>query len=121
MEKMLLRMVAEPTSHGSMRIVKEPGNRPGDDIGAIGGLKVSKKAVSPFSDLHVRLMAAQNGSCRRRRCLEASGLRTGGAAMICRAYVSRCWNWAMTGWAPFRGKEYAVAPTLAAREGDPTR
>jgi hypothetical protein len=80
MEKMLLRMVAAPTSHGSMRIVKEPGNRPGDDIGAIGGLKVSKKLVSPFSDLQVRLIAARYGSCRRRGCQEASGLKTGGAA-----------------------------------------
>ena len=63
---MLLRMVAAPTSQGSMRIVKEPGKRPGDESGAIGGLKVSKKAVSPFSDLHVRLMVARKGSIESR-------------------------------------------------------
>jgi hypothetical protein len=63
MENMLLSMVAAPTSQGSMRIVKEPGNRPGEESGAIGGLKVSKKAVSPFSDLHVRLMVACNEGC----------------------------------------------------------
>lgn len=44
-------MIDGPTSQGSSRIVKDPGNRPGEDSGATGGLKTSKKDVSPFSDL----------------------------------------------------------------------
>jgi hypothetical protein len=35
----------------SSRIVKEPGNNPGDDSGAAGGSNVRRKEVSPFNDL----------------------------------------------------------------------
>jgi hypothetical protein len=66
MEKMVLRMVAGPVSHGSRRMVKDPGNRPGEDTGAAGGEKVRRKAVSPFSDCTVKGMAA-----RRQRGREA--------------------------------------------------
>ena len=37
----------------SSRIVKEPGNNPGDDSGAAGGSNVRRKEVSPFNDLTV--------------------------------------------------------------------
>lgn len=50
-EKMEFRMMDGPTSQGSSRTVKEPGKRPGEDSGATGGLKTSKKEVSPFKDL----------------------------------------------------------------------
>ena len=48
---MELRMIDGPTSQGSSRIVKEPGKRPGEEMGATGGLKTRRKEVSPFSDL----------------------------------------------------------------------
>lgn len=56
MEKMELKMVAAPVSQGSMRIVKEPGNRPGEERGATGGVNVKRKAVSPFKDRRVNDM-----------------------------------------------------------------
>lgn len=43
----------------STKIVKEPGNRPGDDSGAAGGSKVRRNEVSPFRDWTERDMAAQ--------------------------------------------------------------
>src|SRR4051812_21462436 len=64
-EKMVLRMVAGPASHGSSRMVKEPGKRPGDDMGAAGGEKVRRKAVSPFSDRTVRGMVGCRQWCQR--------------------------------------------------------
>jgi hypothetical protein len=60
MEKTVLRMVAGPVSHGSRRMVKDPGNKPGEDTGAAGGEKVRRKAVSPFSDCTVKDMAARS-------------------------------------------------------------
>lgn len=53
---------------GSTRMVKEPGNSPGEDSGATGGLKVRRKEVSPLSDLMVRDMATrtQEASANRR-------------------------------------------------------
>jgi hypothetical protein len=63
MENMVLRMVAGPVSHGSMRMVKDPGKRPGEDTGATGGEKVSRKAVSPLRDRTVNDMAGHNGGC----------------------------------------------------------
>lgn len=44
--KMGLTTVMGPVNQGSMRMVKVPG----DDAGASGGVKVSKKVVSPFRD-----------------------------------------------------------------------
>jgi len=49
-EKIEFRMIDGPVSHGSTRMVKEPGNNPGDDSGAAGGSKVRRKEVSPFND-----------------------------------------------------------------------
>jgi len=37
--------------------VNEPGNKPGDESGATGGLKMRRKEVSPFNDLIVKDMA----------------------------------------------------------------
>lgn len=59
MENLVLRMVAAPVNHGSMRTVKDPGNSPGDESGATGGEKVSRKAVSPLRDFTVNDMAQQ--------------------------------------------------------------
>jgi hypothetical protein len=56
-EKMELRMIDGPTIHGSTRTVNDPGKRPGDESGATGGLKMSRKQLSPFSDLMVKDMA----------------------------------------------------------------
>lgn len=53
MEKIELRMMDGPTSQGSIKIVKDPGKRPGEDSGATGGLKASRNAVSPFNDFTV--------------------------------------------------------------------
>jgi hypothetical protein len=58
MEKKLPRIVAGPVNHGSTSIVKEPGKSPGDVSSATGGLNVSRKAVSPFSDFTVSDMVA---------------------------------------------------------------
>ena len=58
-EKKLPRMVAGPVSQGSMRTVKEAGNRAGECRGVAGGLKVSRNAVSPFRDLTVSDMFAR--------------------------------------------------------------
>jgi hypothetical protein len=49
-EKMEFSIMDGPTSQGSSSIVKEPGNNPGDDSGAIGGLNTRRKDVSPFND-----------------------------------------------------------------------
>jgi hypothetical protein len=57
-EKKLLKIVAAPVSQGSIRMVKEPGNSPGEDKGAIEGEKVSRKDVSPLSDCTVNDIAA---------------------------------------------------------------
>jgi hypothetical protein len=65
MEKIELRMMEGPTSQGSIRIVKDPGKRPGEDSGATGGLNVSRNAVSPFNDLTVRDIAIRTGRLRR--------------------------------------------------------
>ena len=54
-------MVAAPVNQGSMRIVKEPGNNPGEEMGAIGGEKVRRNAVSPFIDFTVNDMMERNG------------------------------------------------------------
>lgn len=59
MEKNELRIMDGPTNHGSTRIVNEPGNSPGEDSGAIGGLNMSRKEVSPLSDLTVKDMATR--------------------------------------------------------------
>lgn len=77
-EKMVLRMVAGPMSHGSRRMVKDPGNRPGEDTGAAGGEKVRRKAVSPFSDCTVKGMAArrQRGRDVKRRGHEVKSDRS---------------------------------------------
>ena len=50
-------MIDGPTIHGSTKIVNEPGNKPGDESGATGGLKMRRKEVSPFNDLIVKDMA----------------------------------------------------------------
>lgn len=50
-EKIELSMIDGPTSQGSIRMVKEPGNKPGDETGATGGLKTRRNEVSPLSDL----------------------------------------------------------------------
>jgi hypothetical protein len=62
MEKMELRMTEGPTIQGSTSIVKDPGNKPGDESGATGGLKMRRKDVSPLSDLMVKDMATDAGS-----------------------------------------------------------
>jgi hypothetical protein len=64
-EKIGLKTMEGPTSQGSIRIVKDPGNRPGEDSGATGGLKVSRNAVSPFNDFTVRDIATPGQSGRR--------------------------------------------------------
>jgi hypothetical protein len=56
-EKMEFSIMDGPTSHGSSSIVKEPGNNPGDDSGATGGLNTRRKEVSPFNDLTDKDMA----------------------------------------------------------------
>ena len=60
MEKAELRMMEGPVIHGSTRIEKEPGKRPGEDsVGAMWGVNVNKKEVSPFNDLTDRDMATR--------------------------------------------------------------
>ena len=56
-EKTELRMMDGPVIQGSTRMENEPGNRPGLESGATGGLKVRRKDVSPFRDLTVRDIA----------------------------------------------------------------
>lgn len=68
MEKMEFRIMDGPTSHGSQRMVKDPGKRPGEESGAMGGLKTRRKHVSPFSDLTDSDMATFSHSAQRRRC-----------------------------------------------------
>jgi hypothetical protein len=60
-------MMEGPTIHGSTKIVKEPGKRPGDESGATLGVKVRRKEVSPFSDLMVKAMATQPQEVPRAR------------------------------------------------------
>jgi hypothetical protein len=74
-EKTELSIVAGPVSQGSMRMVKEPGNRPGERRGATGGEKVSRKAVSPLRDCKVRDMAVETGDDDGGRHSEARGKR----------------------------------------------
>lgn len=50
-------MMEGPVIHGSTSIEKEPGNRPGDESGATGGLKMRRNEVSPLSDLMVNDMS----------------------------------------------------------------
>lgn len=57
MENFGLRIWAEPESHGSMRTVNEPGNRPGEEIGATGGEKVRRNEVSPLRAFTVKDMS----------------------------------------------------------------
>ena len=64
-ENMELKIVAEPTSHGSIRIVNEPGNRPGDESGATGGEKTSRNVVSPFNALTVSDMLTYRKKVQR--------------------------------------------------------
>lgn len=61
---MELKMIDGPTSQGSIRIVKDPGKRPGEDSGATSGLNVSRNAVSPFKDFTVRDIAIQRLNSR---------------------------------------------------------
>jgi hypothetical protein len=58
-EKIELKMIEGPTIHGSTKIVKEPGNKPGDESGATAGPNIKRNEVSPLSDLMVRDMAHQ--------------------------------------------------------------
>ena len=52
---------------GRMRTVKDPGKSPGEDTGATGGEKVSRKAVSPLRDLTVKdIVGHNNDSCQER-------------------------------------------------------
>lgn len=50
------------TNLRSTRIVKEPGNKPGDDGGAAGGSNVRRKEVSPFKDCTESDMVDRSGS-----------------------------------------------------------
>lgn len=61
-EKTELRIIDGPVSQGSTRIVKEPGNKPGDDGGAAGGSNVRRKEVSPFKDCTESDMVDRSGS-----------------------------------------------------------
>lgn len=81
----------------STRIVKEPGNNPGDDSGAAGGSKVRRKEVSPFNDSTESAMLAED-KCktmsakrttmqRRRKTCEERETRQQGTAMPCQSVM----------------------------------
>lgn len=66
-EKIELRMIDGPVIQGSTRMEKLPGKQPGLESGAIGGLNVRRKDVSPFRDLTVKDMVHARDAvmCRR--------------------------------------------------------
>jgi hypothetical protein len=61
----LIWMMDGPTSHGSIKIVNDPGKRPGEESGATGGLNVRRKDESPFNDLTDRAIAMHTHSADR--------------------------------------------------------
>ena len=65
MENFEFRMMDGPTSHGSSRMVKEPGKVPGEASGAGGGRKTSRNDVSPLSDVTESDMAVHTQRVRR--------------------------------------------------------
>lgn len=73
MENFGLRILAEPDSHGSIRMVKDPGKRPGEERGAIGGVKVRRKVVSPLRAFTVRDMTVHKRRVFRRADAHGDG------------------------------------------------
>lgn len=68
MENFGLRIWAAPDSHGSIRMVKEPGNRLGGETGAMGGEKVRRNEVSPLRAFTVKDMSRNKEKRMKKWC-----------------------------------------------------